>query len=391
MMGRGSGIASTIIDGFVWFGGALLIFSLLIGQSLLFFAAAFLLVLGVYPRLYLNYIVQHFGLLNDKEKLRLSQGEKGRLHLVFENSSRLPIVNAELFFSLDKNVTVLNIPRRPYALHLFMPPKQTTEVTLEIEAVARGVVKMKELKVVVHDPLHLASITLSTGFVKKEIVVYPKSQAVTGLDQLILPIEGDQTHQHSLYEDRTSPVGTRSYVPTDPIKNVHWKASARTGQLQTKIFDKTMGMIWTFVIFLDMYGKKGQKERLEEELSRVTAICQIAQKQGVDFELYVNTRTVGQGMFMKLPPGHGSIQLVKAMEFLAFINTNQLKTPPPYIIRDINQEMRQKRLIIMMDHTNQALTSEMRQKWRKKGHRVFTLEAEGILSPIGIRRERYVE
>ncbi|MDR2179136.1 MAG: DUF58 domain-containing protein [Synergistaceae bacterium] len=42
-------------------------------------------------------------------------------------------------------------------------------------------------------------------------------------------------------EEETDIVGVRPYVEGDPMKRIHWKSSARTGKLQTRLYDGTSG------------------------------------------------------------------------------------------------------------------------------------------------------
>ncbi|GGE37783.1 hypothetical protein GCM10011391_15760 [Pullulanibacillus camelliae] len=384
MVWRATPIQSAIIETFTIIGAAVLLASLIFTQTLLFFAGAFFLVLGVYPRLYLKHMVRHLGFFSEKEKIRLSVGETGQLQLVFGNKSWIPVVNGKIEFLLSQDVEVTNIEgESPYQTPLFIPAKQVVRYPIECLAKARGVVRMRNLKLIIHDPLRLASITLSSDFVKKEIIIYPQAKVIGGTQHLQLPIEGRYPRQSALFEDRAAPVGTRDYVPSDSIRNVHWKASARTGQLQTKLFDKTLGMTWTIVTVLDLYVQKGDRENLEEELARVARLCYLAEKQGVDFEILVNTRTIGQGQLMRLPLGQGRMQLLKAMDFLAHIHTNQMKIKPAVLFGEIDRERSQKRIIILIDHTDDPSKMHFVSKWLKQGMTVLKLTPQGDLTPMG--------
>jgi uncharacterized protein (DUF58 family) len=42
-----------------------------------------------------------------------------------------------------------------------------------------------------------------------------------------------------LFEDREHFAGIRNYAPGDPLRHVHWRASAHAGSLQTKKFEPT--------------------------------------------------------------------------------------------------------------------------------------------------------
>ena len=46
---------------------------------------------------------------------------------------------------------------------------------------------------------------------------------------------GDVRLMHRLYEDPTRIAGVRPYEPGDPLNRIHWRATARTGTLHSKI------------------------------------------------------------------------------------------------------------------------------------------------------------
>ena len=48
---------------------------------------------------------------------------------------------------------------------------------------------------------------------------------------------GDFVAERSLFDDPTSIRGIREYQRGDPLKRIHWKASARAGELRTKVCD----------------------------------------------------------------------------------------------------------------------------------------------------------
>ncbi len=82
------------------------------------------------------------------------------------------------------------------------------------------------------------------------LVVYPQ---IWPLEALGLPAKkpfGDVKTQRSLFTDPIKTQGIRDYQPQDRFRDVHWKATARRGQLQTKIYEPSVGM--TLAVFLNV-------------------------------------------------------------------------------------------------------------------------------------------
>lgn len=158
------------------------------------------------------------------------------------------------------------------------------------------------------------------------LVVYPK---VVPLDRLGIPTSGpfgDLLRPSTLWEDPTYVAGVRPYQPGDPLRRVHWKASARLGQLHAKVLDPTTHP--RLAVFLDMYTLRGHAwwagyDPLLVELGVLVAasVAAWAAKQHVPVGLYVNgPRFRGEGPpTVALPPSDHPGQLQRILEALATV------------------------------------------------------------------------
>lgn len=82
------------------------------------------------------------------------------------------------------------------------------------------------------------------------VIVYPR---VVPLDEINIPprhLFGDLRIRRQIITDPSRTVGVRDYRPEDTFRHVHWKATARTQQLQTKIFEPTTAV--QFGVFLNL-------------------------------------------------------------------------------------------------------------------------------------------
>ena len=82
------------------------------------------------------------------------------------------------------------------------------------------------------------------------LVVCPRLLDPLQLAALWRTAGGDRAVQQSLQTDPTRLLGVREYRPGDPWRQVHWKASARLGTLQTKLFEPAV--VPGTAIFLDL-------------------------------------------------------------------------------------------------------------------------------------------
>ncbi len=70
-------------------------------------------------------------------------------------------------------------------------------------------------------------------FVRVHPKIYPLAPIMLPSSRLLGERRGDPRSS----EDPTRPMGTRFYVPGDPQKRIHWRATARTGTLVSKVYD----------------------------------------------------------------------------------------------------------------------------------------------------------
>ena len=166
------------------------------------------------------------------------------------------------------------------------------------------------------------------GFFRKEttekkldyLMVYPR---VVPLEDLGIPSRdpfGDLRVRRHLFEDPVRVVTTRDYVHGDPLRRIHWKASARVRRLQSRVFEPTTTV--DLALFLDVRTVEppfhGQLEQLLETAIIVAAsIASHAAQEGYRIGLYVNEPYLYSGRMVKLPPSDHPDQLQRVLEALA--------------------------------------------------------------------------
>ncbi|HET7579246.1 MAG TPA: DUF58 domain-containing protein [Bacillales bacterium] len=385
MNGRLRMSSPLLLETFHLVGSVLFVVSIIIGDSLLFFSGAILVAFGIYPPLYLKYVCRRLRHVDKSEKLYLSQGDEGEFRLIFSYTGKLPLVYGDALFFQGPHTRVEAMRRsgkNRYRFPFSLAAHETANFVVPVQAVSRGIDKMNQFEVTVTDPLRLMEARLFYDFVHKKVVVYPERKEVYGFRQLSLPFEGEQPHQHSLFHDVQASVGTRDYAPSDSLKAIHWKASARMDRLQTKVFEKTMGMTWSVLILMGKEMTKRQTAQLEDQLSYVSAVCYAAQKQGVDVELFVNMKPPGRSNVTHLPPARERVHYIKALEFLSLIQFKHLKTNANTAVYEVDHLFTQPRVIMVVDQTDDEGVKAYYRKWMGQGHKVFIIQDDGLLQSV---------
>jgi uncharacterized protein (DUF58 family) len=154
------------------------------------------------------------------------------------------------------------------------------------------------------------------------LVVYPR---ILPLDKLGIASRdpfGDIRIRRHIFQDPVRVSSVREYAPGDPLKRIHWKASARTGTLQTKVFEHTTSS--DLAIFLDVRSVKhpfwGEITQLLETATIAAAsIANHALDKGYRVGLFINHPYPDSAQLMRLQPSSHPDQLQRMLEALAMV------------------------------------------------------------------------
>ena len=107
------------------------------------------------------------------------------------------------------------------------------------------------------------------------LMVYPKVIPLGGYDIASRRPIGEVIMTNRLFEDPTRIAGVRDYQAGDPMNRIHWKKSASTGQLQSKIYEPSSLAGATVLIDFHVDSFDIKHEPLRSELA-ITAAASIA-------------------------------------------------------------------------------------------------------------------
>lgn len=154
------------------------------------------------------------------------------------------------------------------------------------------------------------------------LVVYPQ---IWPLETLGLPAKkpfGDVKVQRSLFTDPIRTQGIRDYQPHDRFRDVHWKATARRGQLQTKVYDPAVGL--TTAVFLNVatfpkHWMGFNPDLLERAVSVAASIAHYGLEQKWEVGVYANGSVPNSDQPIRVPPSRSPEQLSQILEGLAVV------------------------------------------------------------------------
>ncbi|MDQ4075239.1 MAG: DUF58 domain-containing protein [Chloroflexota bacterium] len=156
------------------------------------------------------------------------------------------------------------------------------------------------------------------------LIVYPQVQP---LERLGLPAKdpfGGKRVNLPVFEDPIRVVGARDYHPDDPMRRVHWKASARMQSLQVRVWEPAQEPQWVVFLNVATFRRHWQgvnRRLLERTISVAASICQHAFDDRYAVGLVANASVPKSDQPVKVSPGRSPHQMRYILEALAAVTS----------------------------------------------------------------------
>ena len=124
------------------------------------------------------------------------------------------------------------------------------------------------------------------------LLVYPKVIPLDGYDLTSRRPVGEVTMSYRLFEDPTRICGVRQFQQGDPMNRIHWHATARTGQICSKIYEPTTvaGATLLLEFHRDSYDRAHEPVRSELAITAAASIANSIHQMGQQVGLVTNGR-----------------------------------------------------------------------------------------------------
>jgi uncharacterized protein (DUF58 family) len=374
---------------------ALVLFSPLILTIGFYRNISFLFVLGIvimllYGATLLQFksAAQNLELDSAKQIYRLFPGDSDEFYVKLLHKGKWPSFRGELFFSYRDIISEKNMDvsesfkgrielKRPFAIYR----KTAYSQVIPFTARKRGTTRISNISLQIHDPIQTSGQALALQeLFPAEIIVYPRPLPVHRIEQLFHQGSGETARSFALFENISLPAGNRDYTYGDAFHKLHWKATARTGTLQTKVFEKTVVYHWTFVYtILPDHKDMKSPEQMESEISYLAYMCQFAAEKEIPFEVYINFKVPGPLGMYHVPTGSGVQHLSKILEGLARIDRSNVTVKPHIMWTKMDRNfVGSVPFIILLGHIPKDSNTEfITKKWIKSGGKIFLVNQSG--------------
>lgn len=207
-------------------------------------------------------------------KLVANQGDRVAVTIEITNRGRLPVGWTLIEDLLPGDATFFRPPKLDVQgarimVNSLMPAKQQT-LSYEMQCNRRGYYQIGPLVMETGDyfGLHRRFRILNEPHF---LMVLPKTVPLEGCDVSSKRPIGEVKMTYRLYEDPTRIAGVREYERGDSLNRIHWKATARTGQLHSKIYEPSTVAGATILLNFHQHAYPPQHEPLRSELAITTA------------------------------------------------------------------------------------------------------------------------
>ncbi len=263
-----------------------------------------------------SYVLVRLGLADLEAGYVVSQlhghvGDKMRVTYTLRNGSRLPKFWLEIH-----NPTTLpgGLPGRAITL----AGRSERSWLIRVPLSRRGHFRIEPLHIRTGDPFGFfeASATVGQGV---SVVVYPRLEPLPRWRLPASALEGSQVSPVRTLQRTPLATTVRPYAPGDSMNRIHWKSTARHGEIHVKEFDLEQTADAWIVLDLQrgIQAGRGDDSTVEAAVRAAASIADRALQENRAVGMTVN---VGRMSF--LPADRGGRQHLKIMQLLAAVEAD---------------------------------------------------------------------
>jgi uncharacterized protein (DUF58 family) len=221
------------------------------------------------------------------------------------------------------------------------------------------------------------------------LTVYPRVYPISDLG---LPADrpfGERRGRNPIFEDPIRVAGLREYRPGDPLKRIDWKATARTGELQSRVYEPSSTQQLYLMVNIDTMEHPWEgylKDELERIVSTSASIAVWAAGVKYSVGLLANGAFPDADRPIRLPPSRSRDQLSRILDALAVIQPLTMGDLAGAIERESGRLPAGSTIVVIASIIPQRLAGVI-ARLAAEGNRVFvvaTSEKASLAVPSGI-------
>ncbi|MFV1966538.1 MAG: DUF58 domain-containing protein [Pirellulaceae bacterium] len=255
-----------------------LLFALIFDLGLLAYAMYALLGVLLVSRYITRVGADHLSAQRECNRLTADVGDTVAVVVDIVNNGPLPIAWCLVEDLLPRRALVheppsLRVVGRRVQLAM-LPPRGTRSLRYQLQCNRRGYYQLGPLVLETGDLFGLHRryrVATEPHF----LLVYPRVLPLEGYDVSSKRPIGEVRMTHRLYEDPTRIAGVRRYEAGDSLNRIHWRATARTGELHSKVYEPSSVAGATLLLEYHQAAHDRRHEPFRSDLA-ITAAASIA-------------------------------------------------------------------------------------------------------------------
>ena len=204
------------------------------------------------------------------------------------------------------------------------------------------------------------------------LIAYPR---VFALDDLGFPADrplGEDKGRNPIFEDPLRIAGLRDHEPGDPLRRIDWKATARRGELQSRVYEPSATPQLYVLLNIDTLEHSWEgylKDELERTVSVAASLAFWGMERRYAVGLLANGSVPNSDRPIRLAPSRARSQLPRLLEALGVVQPLTMGDLARHLQRESGRLPLGSTLVLVAALVPDELAEELR-RLRDGGHRV---------------------
>ncbi len=206
------------------------------------------------------------------------------------------------------------------------------------------------------------------------VIVYPRLHPVVDFGLPARHPLGPNRDPRRLFEDPGRPAGVRGYDGNTPFKAIAWKATARTGTLQAKIYEPTVTLEVSICLAVDGFGAG---DAFENAVSLAASLVHAELEARRAVGLFANGRQAPGLGPVEMPAGRQPGREMAALEGLARLQPEPVLPFPAFLTTVLSRAAMGATLVVIAALADPTLIARLAELSRRGRPVVLLLSGEG--------------
>jgi uncharacterized protein (DUF58 family) len=224
------------------------------------------------------------------------------------------------------------------------------------------------------------------------VVIFPELLAFTSLPLPIQDPFGERSSPRRLFEDPTQSMAIRPYQPGDSFRQIHWNATARTGEMQVRVYQPVSARVLMLCLNAStqpLYWLGVDLDRLEHLIKITATLAYQGIQDGYAVGLLSNGCLAHSDQAFHLPPGRSTDHLAQLLTALASVTPFTTAPFETYLSHTMPKIPYGASLVVISALVSPDLCASLMQVNRYRGNTtLISLSSDPVPSIPGIRTIR---